>query len=510
MENQNKRLIKNTLMLYFRMFFIMFVGLYISRVVLKELGAIDFGLYNVVGGVVTLFAFVQTALGNATWRYINVSLGKNDSSETQEIFSYSIFLHLILCILVLVLAESIGLWFFYNKLNIPVHRLSVSFYVYQLSIITVLLTIIMAPYQSLITAHEKMNAFAFISILEVIAKLLLAFSLIFVNVDKLLLYAIFLAVLQFIVNTIYFIYCRRNFKESSLVYKYNATKIKEMATFAFYTVIPGLGFAASGQGINILLNIFWGPTVNAARGISIQVQSLVVKFVQSFQIAVNPQITQEYIGNNRERLEELVGETSKFSFYLVLIMSIPIINNMDYLLSLWLCQVPDFTSQFCVFTLIYSMFDVLAYPFLVGAAANGNIRSYYTINGIILISSVPLAYLALRYGFNPLSVYYVQLALFIILLFFRVYYGAKLIDYPLRNILAKILKPVILVALFGYMFSFIIHNFVVQKDCTLLMVLLDSIASVLVIISVVYFIGLSKKERKVVEKVFINKMRRIC
>ena len=237
---------------------------------------------------------------------------------------------------------------------------------------------------------------------------------------------------------------------------------------------------------------------------------MVVKFVQSFQIAVNPQITQEYIGNNRERLEELVGETSKFSFYLVLIMSIPIINNMDYLLSLWLCQVPDFTSQFCVFTLIYSMFDVLAYPFLVGAAANGNIRSYYTINGIILISSVPLAYLALRYGFNPLSVYYIQLALFIILLFFRVYYGAKLIDYPLRNILAKILKPVILVALFGYMFSFIIHNFVVQKDCTLLMVLLDSIVSVLVIISVVYFIGLSKKERKVVEKVFINKMRRIC
>jgi len=496
------RLAKNSVILYARMLLTMAIGLYTSRVILRELGVVDYGLYNVLGGVVSLFGFIQGSLRNASWRYITVSLGKGDFFNLQKTYSTAIYVHLIFSLLLILISETVGLWFFYNKMVIPETRINEAFWVYQISILTAVFSVMSSPSNSLILAHEKMSAFAYLSIYESIAKLFIVFLLVLFPHDKLLFYSILICIVQGSVRVSYFLYCRYNFKESKLIRLFDINLIREMSIFSGFTILPGLGIAGCGQGLNLLLNIFFGPSVNAARGISVQVQHLVVSFINSFQQAFSPQITKLYASNQLDKMHKLVSKTAKFSFYLFFIPSMLIIFNIDYILKLWLDNVPDDTSSFCIYTLLISMTETISYPFLVGAAANGKIKKYYTINGILLIMVVPIAYIFLKLGFSPISVYISHFAFSILVMYSRVRLGADLINYKIKKIPSEIITPVLAVSTISALCGFFLkHLFNVNDfwDFVMYMMLYG-----ILLLAIVLIVGMKKDERQFVIKSAIS------
>jgi len=490
---ETTRLAKNSIVLYVRMFLTMIIGLYTSRVILRELGEVDYGLYNVIGGVVTLFVFVQGSLKNASWRFITVSIGKGDLYNTQKTYSTTIYIHLLFCFILITIAETIGLWFFYNKMVIPESRQEEAFWVYQLSIITAVFSVMASPGNSLIIAREKMGVFAYVSVLESLLKLCIVFLLILFPKNKLLFYSIFLCIVQCSVSLMYLIYCSCKFDESKLIKTFDYALVKEMTIFSGFTILPGLGLAGCGQGLNILLNMFFGPTANAARGISVQVQHLVINFINSFQQASNPQITKLYASGQLEQMHSLVTKTAKFSFFLFFIPSMLLIFNIDYILRLWLDNVPKDTDVFCIFTLIISMTETLSYPFLVGAAANGNIKKYYTINGILLVSVVPISYIFLRLGYPAVYVYITHFVLSIFVMYSRIYLGSKLIKYNLDAFYKDVLFPILLTAILAISGGYFICCNVVVSNIFDYIVYLFSYGILLGMI--IYMVGMNEGER---------------
>ena len=315
--SENRRIAKNTILLYFRMILLLCVSLYTSRVILDALGFVDYGIYNVVGGVVAMFSFVNMALANSTSRFITYALGKDDVNYSRKVFNASFKVHLLIAIVVFIIAETVGLWFLHNKLVIPDNRLQTAVWVYHLSVISSLISILYAPFNAVIIAHEKMGAFAFMSILEGLLKLSFALYISVTDFDRLLLYAILLLCASVINVFVYLIYCIRNFTEVIFTRRGDTSIIKEISSFAGWSMIGNLAYIGYTQGLNILLNLFFGPQVNAARGISNQLQGAVMGFVTNFQMAINPQITKSFAKQDFSRLHTLVFSSSKFSFFLL-------------------------------------------------------------------------------------------------------------------------------------------------------------------------------------------------
>lgn len=501
MASDNSRIAKNSLMLYIRMLVTTFIGLWTSRVVLDSLGITDYGIYNVIGGVVALFGFVQHSMVNATSRYITYALGQGDSKELNKVFSMSLILHAGLCVLIVVVVEIVGLWFLYHHMTIPDGRMNDAFWVFQLSVATIVLTVMSFPYNSLIIAHERMGAFAWISMAESIAKLLIAFILYAVDGSRLVLYAFLLFFIQLLIRIAYSWYCSRHFEESHFCWSSDRTLMRKMLSFAGFSLLPGLGFACCGQGLNVLLNMFFGPVANAARGISVQVQGLLTKFTQSFQQAAAPQITKLYAQNEKNSMHALMTATAKLSFFIMLIPTIPLMLSMDSVLGLWLKEVPDNTADFCRMTLVINLLEAIAYPFLVGASANEKIGRYFTITSIIMICTVPIAYVALKMGYPPISVYVVHLALWIILLVVRVCMGARLVDYNLSDFVSGCLFPFgrVFVAIIALCWMFL---WLFPQSNALLVIM---VSSMITLCSIVLF-GLTAKERQQT-KSMINTMK---
>lgn len=503
-KNESKRLAKNSLVLYARMLLTMVIGLYTSRVVLQELGVVDFGLYNVIGGVVTMFVFVQGALSNASWRYITVTLGKGNFRQLQITYSTTIYLHVFFCFIILLIGETIGLWFLYNKMSIPADRMDDAFWVYQLSILTMMFTVMSSPSNSLIIAHERMSAFAYVSIYESLAKLAIVYLLIVFPHNKLVYYAILLCVVQASVQLAYTCYCMRFFSEAHLIKVFDKKLVKEMAVFSGFTVLPGLGMAGCGQGLNILLNVFFGPVANAARGISVQVQQVLIRFIQSFQQASNPQITKLYASGEYARMHTLITKVAKFSFFLFMVPAISLMLEMENILDLWLVEVPEGSSLFCIFTLMISMTETISYPFLVAAAANGQIKMYYTINGFLLVSVVPVAYLFLKLGFPAVSVYVVHFIIALLVLYSRSYLGAKLVKYPMTSFYCEILKPIMLVLIPATIVGLSVRLFFSSNSIIdIILTLVVSAASSSVITC---FLGMSQSEKRFIIKFITSKL----
>lgn len=491
----SKRLAKNSALLYFRMLITMFISLYTSRVVLAELGVTDFGLYNVVGGVVTLFAFVQSALGNSTWRYITVSLGTGDFNNLRITFSSAVFLHGLFCVLILVVAETVGLWFLYNKMNIPPDKMAEAFWVYELSVVSIIFMIMSSPSSSLITAHEKMSAFAYISIFEAVSKLAVASLLSLFPHGKLLIYALLLCIVQAFVRILYAVYCKKHFPESQLIYVWDRKLLSEMSNFAGYTLLPGLGFACCGQGLNILLNIFFGPIANAARGIAVQVQHFLTTFVQSFQQAVNPQITKLYASKDVEEMHNLIVKTSKYSFFLILLPALPLIMLMHPILDLWLVDTPQYTIDFCRLTIVICLIDSVSNPFLVGGAANGDVKKLYTVAGSILLLILPVSYISLKCGFPAITVYFVHLIISVVLQITRIVLASKLIGFDIKRCLSEIIMPIVFTTLTSSIWAIILRIIVFKND--FLYIMGYSITVLLITLLTIVLIGMSKSERKI-------------
>ena len=395
-SSANKRIARNTIMLYVRMLLIMAVTLYSSRIVLRILGVEDYGIYNVVGGVITMLSFLTNSLGNAGSRFITYALGEGDPIKLKEVFSSVLYIHLILAFVVVILGETIGIWFVCNKLVIPPERLPAALWVYHCSIITAVLSIISAPYNAAIIAHERMSAFAYISVLESLLKLGAIIILIYISTDKLIAYAILLLIVQGCIRFLYGHYCANHFEETKTMHHWNAAQIKQIAAYAGWTVNGYLAIIGYTQGINILLNIFFGPVANAARGIAVQVQGAVMQFVSSFQTAVRPQIIKSYANLDLEHMHKLVVATSKYGFFLMLLLVFPILLCVEPILHIWLGAVPEYTNNFVRIMLLCALLEPLKSGLIAAIHATGDIKRFQIYEGTSLLSVVPIAYILLK------------------------------------------------------------------------------------------------------------------
>ncbi len=495
-SENNKRIAKNTLLLYFRMLLIMVVNLYTSRVVLNALGAEDYGIYNVVGGVVAMFSVLSGSLSAAISRFITFELGRKDFNKLKNVFSSAVSIQVGLALIIIILAETIGLWFLNNKMVIPIERIEAANWTYQFSILTFAINLISVPYNAAIIAHEKMSAFAYISILEVIGKLVVALSIVIIPIDKLIYYGLLLAIIAIIVRLVYGYYCKKNFDECTYHFIFDKALFKEMFGFAGWNFIGASSAVLRDQGGNIIINLFCGPVVNAARGIAIQVSHAVQGFVTNFMTALNPQITKSYASGDYHYMMTLINQGARLSYYILLIISLPIIINVSYILTLWLGTVPEHTASFVQLVLIFAMSESLATPLVTAMLATGSIRNYQLVVGGLQMMNLPISYVLLKMGCIPETVLIVAIAISVCCEMARLYMLRKMIHLSIRSFLNKVYFNVIGVSVI----SAIIPYFIKQTmDENFLSFVVVSMVSVLCTILTIYYIGCNSEERMFVQ-----------
>ena len=501
----NKRIAKNTLLLYVRMIFLMAVTLYTSRVVLQILGVEDFGIYNIVGGVVSMFSFLGGPLCAATARFLTIEIGRGTDGDVNKMFRSSITIHYIIAILIIVLAETVGLWFVLQKLIIPDDRMFAAFWVYQFSILTFLVSIVSAPYNALIIAYEKMSAFAYISILDAFLKLFIVISLYWVTYDTLIIYALLLLLEQICIRIIYSYYCNLHFNETSARWLWSKELSLKIFSYAGWTFSGGLSVICYTQGLNILLNLFFGPTVNAARGIAVQVQAAIGQFFGNFQMAVRPQIVKSYAQGNFEYMHKLITDSSRYSFFLILLVAIPILINTEYILSLWLGNVPEHTVAFTRIMIIASMNGALSNPTMMGIHATGNIKTFQIVESACLLTILPISYVLLcLFSISPEQVFLVYLVVESLTQFVRVWIIYPRIKMPIKKYFTDILYPIIKVMIPLGLVTFFLFQF---ANNTFLSFVFITIMSLFSTLFVLFMIGLRKDERIKINNIISNKIK---
>ena len=481
------------------MLLVMGATLYTSRVVLNVLGAEDYGLYNVVGGLVTMFTFLNGSLGSATSRYITLELGRKDYERVNRVFNVALLIHIILAVLIIILAETIGLWFFYEKMTIPEERMSAAFWVYQISILTCFFSLTQVPYNAMIIANENMRIYAWVGIVESVFKLAIAFILPFAPFDTLVYYALLLCVVQISIMLFYRIYCGRNFKESKIILYKDKTLYKEMFSYAGSDLIGNLSVLAQGQGLNILLNMFFGPVVNAARGIAYQVQGAVTQFSNNFMTAVRPQIIKSYAEGDINGMMRLVKDSSCFSFYLMWLICLPIFLETNYILSLWLGEYPEHSVSFLRLVLILCLIQTLKTPRTTVFHATGHIQRINIVVGSILCGVLPVAYLLLKFGCEPESVFMAANVTMVVSEFVSALILKRYIDYSASKYLMEVHGRCILVACLSILMPVMIYDKWLEPTFgrLVLTVFITSIS----IITVVFAVGIrSGVRRKVCQK----------
>lgn len=495
-STNNKRIAKNTLLLYMRTLFTMLVTLYTSRVVLNTLGVEDYGVYNVVGGVVAMFGFINGSMSSATQRYITFALGKGDMSQLRKVFSTALQIHVLIAALIVVLGETVGLWFMYTQMQIPTERMGAAFWVLQCSIVSTVVMIISVPYNADIIAHERMSAFAYISILEAVLKLAVVYVLVVFSYDKLILYAIMILGVQLLIRFCYSHYCNKRFDESKYRHVWDKALFKEMTGFAGWSMFGNLSGVLYGQGLNMLLNVFFGPVVNAARAVSVQVQNAVQQFVGSFQTALNPQITKTYAKGEMDDMRKLMFRSARFSFYLLFFLSLPVLLETDFILTVWLKTVPENTVVFLRIMICTSLIYSLANPLIVANQATGKVWKYQAVCGTILLMILPVSYVFLKLGCPAYSVFVVhfvmesvaQLARMVML---RSLIGIRIRDY-VKNIYIRVLSVVGLSVVVPLVVYF-------SMDETVFRFFLVCAVCLLSVGMVAYTVGLSSNEKSFVK-----------
>ncbi len=419
--NKTRRIAKNTLMLYVRMLVLMLVGLYTSRVVLEALGETDFGIYNVVGGVVAMFTIISGALNSAIQRFITFEMGKGAGAQLNKVYSTAVTIQLMLALIVVVVAEPVGLWFINHEMTIDPARIPAARMVLHFSLLAFAVNLMSIPQMASITAHEKMSAYAYIGLLDGLLRLGVALIIANSLSDRLVYYAALMAGVVVIVRLAYGIYCRRNFPECRYKPQFDRRLIKEMFSFAGWNFIGVTSGVLRDHGGNILVNLFSGPAVNAARGMAVQLNGAVQGFVTNFMTAVNPQITKSYAAGDNEYLHLLLRRSSKMSFYLLFVMALPILFNTDYLLGLWLKDVPAHTTLFVQLFLIFALSESLSNPLITAMLATGRIRNYQLAVGGLQLLNVPVSYICLRLGAMPEVTVIVAIAISQVCFFVRLF-----------------------------------------------------------------------------------------
>lgn len=492
-STSNKRIAKNTLLLYVRMLYSMIISLLTARVVLNALGFEDYGLYNVIGSVVSMFVFIRSAMGNSTHRYITYAIGKGEIGEIKKVFSLSIIIFTSLAVLILLLCETVGLCFFYEKLNIPEGRMTAAFWVYQLSILTTIITVISVPYDAIIIAHERMGIFAFVNILSSTLSLVTVYLVYVSTFDKLIVYAFLLMLIQLIVRVIYGVYCGKNFPETKFIFIKDLPLLKEMTSFAGWSLIGNLIWVAYTQGVNIMLNIFFGPAVNAARGLAVQIQNAMNGFVTNFQTALNPQIIKSYAQHDYKRQTQLIYTSSRLSFFLTLCMVLPVFIEAEGVLNLWLKEVPEYTVIFLRLVLLISLTSPLENPIGISNNATGDIKKYQIIVACFNIMIVVLAYFALKIGFEPYSVFIVQLIISTIVLFVKFFLVKTKIHLSFKDYFNNVILRISIVLIIASIIPLIAH-FIHSSD-SIARLLVNCVIGVLSAAVCSFYIGMESSER---------------
>lgn len=502
---ENKRLAKNTLFLYFRMFLTLLVGLYTSRVVLNVLGVVDYGINNVVGGVVAIFGSLNGAMASTSSRYITFYLGKGDKNRLREIFSTVAYVHVGIAFIVILLCETIGLWFFYNKMQIPVARLDVAFWLLQFSFAGAFLSMINTPFTGLIIAHEKMDIYAYISIFDVLAKLAIVFLIQVTPFDKLLTYGFLFLIVNVIDFLIYRTYCVKSFEESHIKFIFDKPLFKELAGYFGWSIAGNVALAFNGQGINMVLNMFFGPAVNAARGVAYQVQNIINQFVGNFQVALNPQIVKTYANREMERMYNLMYASSKYGFLLLFFLSLPVMVCANYILKLWLGIVPEHTVNFLRIILVVCMVNAMANSSIVAAGATGHIRKYTIINSFFVLAPLPLSYLGLKLFHVPELVFFILLLAEIVTLASRLILMRSMIGLSLREYSIHVFLPNFLVVIVSAWIPICLH---LSLDENFINTVLICLISFLVVAIAIYVVGLNQKEKVLVVNIARTKILR--
>ena len=492
----NKRIAKNTLMLYGRMLFSMAVSLYTSRLVLNTLGVEDFGIQNVVGGFVAMFSLISGSLSAAVSRFITYELGRGDKERLNQVFATSLFIHIALAIAVLLLSETIGIWFVNNKMTIPVERLTAANWVFQCSILSFILGLLSIPYNAVIVAHERMGAFAYIGILEVLLRLAIILFIAFSpwRFDRLIIYAILLVALSALMRAIYTIYCRRNFSECRTALRFDKACWREMSSFAGWNFIGSSSAVLKDQGVNILINLFFGPILNAARGIAMTVNGAICGFVNNFMVALNPQITKSYASGDYPFLFSLIERGARFSFYIILFLALPVLFETDFVLALWLKQYPDHTVNFVRLIILLSMCEMVSNPLVTLQLATGKIRNYQIAVGGMQMMNFPLSYLCLALGMPVESTLIVAIAVSLCCLLLRLVFLRKMVPgFSARGYLLRVCIKVVLVALCATLLPYLVHQ---QLSYGWIRLLVVGITCVFSCSITIYHIGCTATERQ--------------
>lgn len=486
----------------------MVIGLYTSRVILNALGVTDFGIYNVVGSITAMLAFVNSSMSNATMRFITYEEGRGNLDRLNAVFCTSMNIHVIIAILTLLLLNTVGVWFLYHKMVIAPERLNAAFWVLQFSIVACIINIISVPYNASIIAHEKMGTFAFISMLEQVVTLGLALTLPFYKGDRLIVYAGMLMMVQVLLRIIYGLYCKRHFQECKYHFFLDCKLTKEMASFAGWTLNGNIAWIGYTQGLNLLINMFFGPVVNAARGIALTVQTKITSFCNNFQLAVDPQITKTYSVNEYKEMHSLILKSSKFSYYMMLLLALPVFVEAEEILRLWLKLVPDHTVNFVRLILLCSVIDIFRNPMNTAIHATGDIKTYQMWEATTLLSIVPLAYFALKLGCSAEIVFVIQFLIFVLVQIERIIIVCPRIYMRKIQYVKELLTPSFYVTILAVLTPFILlliypieHGNIGQLFIYIMTIFIATAIAICIV-------GLNSSEKKLIFNFVKNKIQK--
>lgn len=501
-SNKTKTIAKNAIILYIRMIIVTIITLFTSRVVLRELGFDDYGLYNVVGGVVALFGFLRSSMNSSTQRFLSYEMGRGNLDSLRKTFTTCFTAHAIIALVLLLLAETVGVWFLNSQIVIPGGREVAANWIYQFSVISLFVSIISVPYSADIVSNEKMGYFAFLGVLNAVLKLVIAYLIIINPFDRLIYYGflmMFINVIDLILN---WVYCRIRFIETRLMLYWDKASFKKVFSFSGWTIWGQLAIVGSNQGTNILVNMFYSVAANAAMGIGSQVNQAITGLVSNFQTAFKPQITKSYAEKNYDYLNTLVNYSSKISFFLLFLVSFPIVLNIDLVLRLWLGNVPNYAGEICIVFIFASLCNAISAPLWMSIFATGNIKNYQIAMSVFYMVELLFIYLFFLCGATLVQGVLMKAVLNFVVIFIRIYYNHKEVcSFQTRKYLTSVVQPLMLICILSYIGSYFIMKLFLDQAGQIVISLIIEVF----LIFLCYRFGLNSQERKSVKQLILKK-----
>lgn len=503
----NKRIAKNTVYMYIRMLVLLVVSLYTSRVVLQTLGISDYGIYNVVAGIVVLFSFISNALSTTTQRHLSFELGK-DENNVSVVFSSCLSIHVILGFVVVIITEILGVWFLNSKMTIPPERMMAANVVLQFAIFSTFLNIVRVPYEATIIAHEKMSFYAYFCIAESVLKLCVAIAISYFSGDKLQLFAFLHFIVVLILLGVISLVCHKIYRFVSFKFTYNKGYYKYLLGFSGWTLLGSCAVVLETQGLNMVINVFYGVVVNATVGISNQVKSVIQQFVSGFQIALNPQLVMAESKGDKVRQYDLISKSSKYSYFIIFVLAIPIIFNLQSLLVLWLGEIPEYTATITSLVITAAMIESISAPLYTTIYAVGDIKKYQISVSIIKCLTILVGYIVSLLGVSPVVIFIIPCIVSMILLIYRLWYLKKRISISIRDYAKRVLKPIMNVVILG-MLPILLKAYFRFEASDIFIVLLTTICVGIYTFIIIAVIGMTSNERQRIINIVKSKIVKI-